>query len=361
MRTVAVREAEYGLAVALGDVLRSHGWYIAIVAAYCMASILAGLLYSDANPPALTLYSESFALVAAAFAASFLIGHAIYVMVFVRPEKLLQTIVRDLRETYLSPIRLLHALPVLLLFPLFISAYTSFKTLIPVINPYGWDIALAEVDRVLHGGLHPWQLLHPVIGHPPVTWAINAVYHLWFFVLFGLLFWQAFCLRDRLLRMQFLLSFLLVWCVAGTLAAVYLSSAGPVYYGRITGAEDIYQPLMAYLQEVNEVWPVPALSVQEMLWSAYDGGTSGLGSGISAMPSMHMATAFLFALLGWRSHRVLGIALSVFALFIFLGSVHLGWHYAIDSYLAIAIAAAIWLAVGAVLKRRWAAAAPLPA
>ncbi len=335
-----------GLAGGAGRVLLAHRWYVAIIVLYCAGALALGGIYAEVNPPSLTLYSKTFAQMMAAAAITFLVGHAIHVMIFVRAESITWAILQDLRRKYLTTERLWHALPVLLLMPPFMSAYSSFKSLIPVIYPYSWDPAFAEWDRLLHGGLDPWQLLQPLIGDPHLTWAINMVYQSWLLVLFGIVFWQAFSLRDRLLRMQFLLSFLLVWCVIGTLAATLLSSAGPVYYGRITGAEDIFEPLMAYLRTANETMPVLALELQELLWTRYENGSLGLGSGISAMPSMHVATSFLFALLGWRSHRVLGVALSVFAFLILVGSVHLGWHYAIDGYLAIAMTWGVWLAVG---------------
>ena len=64
------------------------------------------------------------------------------------------------------------------------------------------------------------------------------------------------------------------------------------------------------------------------------------------MPSMHNATAVLFALLGWQVSRAHGIALTFFAILIFIGSIHLGWHYAIDSYAGIAIACVTWWVAG---------------
>ena len=67
-----------------------------------------------------------------------------------------------------------------------------------------------------------------------------------------------------------------------------------------------------------------------------------MGSGISAMPSLHVAMAFLFALLTWRVNRLLGVCFYAFTGLILLGSVHLAWHYAVDGYLALAITWCIW-------------------
>jgi hypothetical protein len=43
--------------------------------------------------------------------------------------------------------------------------------------------------------------------------------------------------------------------------------------------------------------------------------------------------------------------LSLYAGVVLVGSVHLGWHYAVDGYLSIVGALAIWVGVGAVQAR----------
>ena len=54
--------------------------------------------------------------------------------------------------------------------------------------------------------------------------------------------------------------------------------------------------------------------------------------------------AGLFALAAWRLNRIAGILASIFAGVIFIGSVHLGWHYAVDGYVGFALALAVWWA-----------------
>jgi len=139
--------------------------------------------------------------------------------------------------------------------------------------------------------------------------------------------------------------------LVGNLVATLLSFAGPVYFGRVTGLADPFAPLMAYLHQANDVVPVMALQVQDMLGQTYAGNSTDIGAGISAMPSLHVATAFSYALLGFAVRRWLGILLAGFATFIFIGSVHLGWHYALDGYVGILCTALTWRAVGWVLDR----------
>jgi membrane-associated phospholipid phosphatase len=243
------------------------------------------------------------------------------------------------------------ALPVFVLFPLFASTFTYFKAAIPLLHPFAWDARLAAWDEALHGGHAAWEWLQPIFGYPYATAVINVFYHLWFFVTYGVLVWQALSLGRPRLRMQYLLTTLLLWSLVGNLAATALSSAGPVYFGRVTGLADPFAPLMAYLHQANDVVPVMALQVQDMLWQAYSGNGADIGAGISAMPSLHVATTFSYALLGFAVRRWLGILLAGFAALIMIGSVHLGWHYALDGYAGILCTVLIWRAVGWVLDR----------
>lgn len=350
-RKIALRLDIRVLGAELMESLRVHAWFIALILGYTAAGLLTAWFLEASDRLALWIYTDSIAAVNAAFFLAFIAGYPIYVMVFVRPARLTRHMLTDLRSNYLTRRRLLLCLPIILLLPLHFGVFTSLKSLIPVMQPYAWDVAFAEWDKAIHGGFQPWQLLQPVLGHPLITKAMNLVYNVWFVVLHTVLLWQAFSLRDRRLRMQFFLTFVLAWILLGTVAATLLSSAGPCYYGRVTGLEDPFAPLMAYLGTVNESYPLGALGAQEYLWNIYQGNGFAMGSGISAMPSMHMAMIVLCALVGWRHARILGIGLAVFALLIMIGSVHLGWHYAVDHYVAIAGVWLIWRGVGWLLKR----------
>lgn len=63
---------------------------------------------------------------------------------------------------------------------------------------------------------------------------------------------------------------------------------------------------------------------------------------MSAMPSLHVGMAILFALVGWAHHRLLGLALAVFAVLTLIGAVHLAWHYAVDGYVAALVVIVLW-------------------
>lgn len=277
-------------------------------------------------------------------------GYAVFVMVVRRPRRLLHYLATHLRA-YVTLQRVLYSLPVLFMIPMFAYSFTIVKAAIPLFHPFDWDVRLSALDAQLHGGVQPWVLLHPLLGHPLVTSILNFNYHLWFFMMFGSIYWFAFDMERPRLRLQFLFSFIVVWIVMGNVAALLMSSAGPCYFGRVTGAPDPYAPLMHYLQATNEVVPVWALNVQDLLWNSYQGKLAGVSLGISAMPSLHVASSVQLAMLGRALNRKLGIAMTVFAILIMLGSVHLGWHYAVDGYLGALGGYGVWKLVERFLRQ----------
>lgn len=323
--------------------LHAHRWLLLIVALHMLATT--GLYLSYPAENSLLLLTEGFIsslLVGPLFA---LCTYTVYVMTCKRPREL----VRYLRQhisAYLSRRRLFHALPALLLIPLFASSFTIAKAAVPLIHPYDWDRRLAAFDQLLHGGVQPWIWLQALTGYPIVTAILNLAYHLWFFIMFATMYWLVFNTERPQLRMQFLLSFVLSWTLLGNVMATLLSSAGPCFYHLVAAGPDPYAPLMHYLHVADHHIPVLALKVQDMLWQGYRHNVTVSGLTISAMPSMHVASSVLLALLGWRLRPAAGVALTVFAVLILIGSIHLGWHYAVDGYVGAAGAILIWLLVG---------------
>jgi hypothetical protein len=341
--------SESRFAIMLRQSYRAHGLYGTAIAAYAFGYGILLLLRPDIVP------SNFFASVAAFFAilVPVLVVSFLLIVVY-QANRYLEHTMGDLRSLaglvkFLAVgNRLANGIPIILLMVVFGYVFFDAKSNIPQINPFSWDHRLAMLDKELLFGTDPWELLQPVLGHPLITWLINLNYNLWFFVLW--LFWicLAFQSRPTLLRTRFFLTFFTVWIIGGTVLATVFSSAGPGFYGRLSIGPDPYHNLMTYLREVNTVVPIWAVRVQDGLWNAHVNKL--IIGAISSMPSMHNATALLMAIAGFQLGRRWGILLSLHAIVIFLGSVHLAWHYAVDGYVAWVLTAVVWMAVGPVAR-----------
>ena len=336
----------------LAEGLASQQVVLVCVALYCGLGVVVAWSAGALSHYSISLYSQVWGLLLVTFVGGYLtILYPLHVILVQRPARPLATLRYGWRRALLDRGRLVRALPVLLALGVFMSAFTSLKTMIPLLHPYDWDPAFAAWDRMLHGGVDPWRLLHPWLARPEATVALNAAYNAWFFVMAAVTLWQVFRADDGRTRTQYLLTFVLLWALLGTVLAAMFASVGPCFYQRLLGDPGTFGPLMAYLRATADSHPVWAMATQDRLWSAYADGGLRLGSGISAMPSLHVATAVLFALAGFRQARWLGVALSLFAAAILVGSVHLGWHYAIDGYAGAAAALAVWAGVGRAIDR----------
>lgn len=111
------------------------------------------------------------------------------------------------------------------------------------------------------------------------------------------------------------------------------------------------QEIDAYLRSQSPSKSLNGLALQNYLKNAYDRGALVFGGGISAMPSMHVSVATLIALAGYSWQRWIGLALTPFVVVIWIGSIHLGWHYALDGIVAAIMTLLIWALSGNVVKK----------
>ena len=253
---------------------------------------------------------------------------------------------RQARRAELTSDRLARAAVVYALAGVVSLVFAAWK---PVVadRGFGWDAPLISAARALHGGRLPWEWLWPVIGHPWAIRAIDAVYGYGWTASQTVLLWTLALAAPSAWRTRVLCTFLLSWIVIGSAAAVALSSAGPVFVERVHGWRD-FAPLVAYLEAVHHAHPLGVIETRDYLWAIYRGEAAGSWPGISAMPSMHIASTTVVALAahsGTRRRWLRGLAW-VFLAVMLVGSVALAWHYALDGYASIAGTLALWWLAG---------------
>ncbi len=239
----------------------------------------------------------------------------------------------------------LQQVPILAVLIAFLPFFSAMKSAIPLFTSYTWDRTFIEIDRALFLGHDPWQLLQPVLGYPIITATLALFYHLWFLLIYIGCVSFVFLPIDNSIRRRFVLTFLLTWAVVGGAMATAFASYGPCFVKPLLGYTD-FDAQMGYLRSANQIYTVMTVPVQQMLLEGHHTSSHSLGSGISAMPSMHIAVAFIFYLASRRLSAPWGKACLAFFILIWIASVHLAYHYAIDGLVSVLAVGAIWKASG---------------
>ncbi len=293
-------------------------------------------------------YIYKVSLVYSTTLVGFLLFYPVYVMGLVRPRRLVDYLINGYRWHLFSKERLFFSYPVLLIIPLDKSIYSSFKTEIPNLNSFWLDAPLHKLDRAIFLGHDPWLVFQQILGDPNITRTIDFLYHpIWVSLLAMTLLFHALGRHSLKIRLRFFFSYIILWIVLGSALATVLSSAGPCYFAQVTGQASPYAELMKYLYSIKEnSLAINAVQIQERLWNSYVNGTFEYGGGISAMPSMHIATTALFALSMRNTYPILEKSLYCYTFIIWVGSIHLGWHYASDGLVSGLLVIVIWYCSG---------------
>jgi len=260
---------------------------------------------------------------------------------------------QDVDKHLLSPDRVIARLTVFAVWFFTISIFMPLKFFIGrTAQGFSYDKTFADWDRVLFFGHDAWQITHGLFGTPLATALFEACYVFWFFLMWGSIL---LCIAKPdmfRLRAQFMVAFMLSWIVIGSVAAFGLASAGPCFYQHIFG-DPHFAPLMTRLEQLRPQVPggMFSLELQNYPWNGFAHRSTNFGMGLSAMPSMHVAIAVLMALGAFRIGRLLGVLMTVFALLIWIGSIHLGWHYAVDGIVATFMMLAVWAFAGFVVRK----------
>lgn len=238
---------------------------------------------------------------------------------------------RDLRRiTRANAPRLWMVVLVMALFVLNANSVAVFKVAIPRLVPFYADGLFAGMDRLIFG-TDPWRITH-MLGHR-FTVLCDRLYVAWFIALYVGIIALGFA-TDARKQFVGLLAFSLGWIVLGQICATLLSSAGPILIGDLL-ADRSFDPLLSRLRETPGLF---ALGARDRLIAMQ----SGIGAGISAMPSMHVAMAVYWTLLTRMFFPRLWLIPAVYAALIWIASVHLGWHYAVDGLFSLLGMLALW-------------------
>jgi membrane-associated phospholipid phosphatase len=331
-------------------VLRHHGLLLGAAAAVCLFGYLVSAYFGYRIDVSLLTFVQRYVVMAGLIVfAGVLFWKTGRLILVERPQSPLREMARWLWQDVFNPARLINGAVGMVVVLLLIAGFSQAKNNAVRIAGYSWDPVWLWLDRTLHFSVLPQDLLSPVLGTPSLTQIIDYNYSLWYAVLFASCFVGAFQASRSLTRHRFMLALIFTIGIGGSLLAIVFSSVGPVYFGEAVAGANPYGAHMALLNDIHAHTPLHALETQKLIWE--EKARPGGASLVSAMPSMHVAVAALVAMALWRFGGVPRAVSLVFAVLILLGSVHLGWHYAVDGYAGILIAAGSWWAANPI--SRW--------
>jgi hypothetical protein len=303
-------------------------WLIPVSAILAIELLLWFLSYSAglAYAPQITAYG----VVAYSCMTLVLAYHCLALLYRTRGQPPLSTLTRTAFSDWRRLVFLLVALQIVALGS---SAFGALKAAMPKTVPFWLDQPLYRAEAYVFGA-PPWQWTQYFLGW--ATPGIELIYSTFVPTHLAATFAVVF-LKPSPLKTRALVSLFLIWLLLGIVAAYALSSAGPIFYDRVYGGDTV-----AGLNDTLRHAPI-AVRTADSLWMLHELARPAIGNGLSAMPSMHVGLTLWLALV-LRKTRAAPLAWTYFAL-IFLGSVHLGWHYVSDGLVASLGVLCIWRAL----------------
>jgi hypothetical protein len=214
------------------------------------------------------------------------------------------------------------------------SAFLPLKYAIPGEIGFWLDQPLALAERQLFG-TDPWALLDILFGWAavPMDWLYGCWMPVQTLALFALIL-----ARPSSAKARALVAYSLAWFLLGVVAAMLLSSAGPLFYDRLYGGNDFHA--LAGTLRSRGAWI--ALAESDLMWTAMRDPAPGIVAGISAMPSIHVAISLWMYLAARDLAPKAAPAALVYFLLVWVGSVQFGWHYVADGLVGAIGMVGVW-------------------
>jgi len=238
-----------------------------------------------------------------------------------------------------------------------ITFFMIFKQFIMPPRGFPFDPFLARLDHWLFLGHDPWAVVHALLpGWIPAKILDLCYTNAWFVLMYCFPAIAITMARNYEVRLRLVTCWLVSWMVIGSAAAWLFGSAGPCYYNALIGPNESFALLNQTLSQISAQgraagFTIHTLDYQPQLLSTFLEPELEAVGGISAMPSMHVAMAALFAIGGFQIRRWLGWVMTVFALAIWTGSVYFGWHYATDGIVGAGMMFGLWKATALLTLR----------
>ncbi len=345
------------------NALRDHRAALAVSAAYA-ACVLAEAFYCHV-PPSNLMHIFGYIFMSVMIAITFAAGMYIFSFLhffagagsmesFLLRWKTASAQLDVVTRTYLEGPRWAYACMAFLAMSADNFFFVS-KSLINTVNPYvqaGWDPVFASIDRAMHFGIYPHEAIIGAANMIGAGRVLDAAYALWLLVMFFVTGYTMFVETDLYRRLRFLWTYLLSWILLGTIGATVFSSVGPLFYHDFyPDLPDVYAAIPQNMDAMSNTGFLFAAKTRQLLLGWAHNDRIFDPNALSAMPSMHLAVSWIMVLYARAVGRTAFMLALPFFVMMYLGSIYLGFHYAIDAYVSVAVTSLIWWIAGKCLVR----------